>query len=136
MRLRCRGATWLVSPPYKAFVTLDAQLRGLAEPAAEPALPVLPELPSARGGGDARHAARLHALQAWLDAVCRALGFGRLGAHAPLSRVLELHVPLLIRLQACGRGLVVRRRRGLLLAASRSRGHGDLAAATQLDARI
>ena len=70
----------------------------------------LPELASPRGGSDAKHAARLHSLQLWLHAVCAAIHSGRLGAHPPLSALLELHTPLVVRLQSRGRTYNQRRR--------------------------
>jgi len=104
IRLRCAGACWAVQHTYKAFVGVDAQLRGAAEPAAEPPLHRLPELPQAGSGvlttAQSKHATRLVALQSWVQAVLDALQGGRLATHAPLCVLLELHTPFVVRLQA------------------------------------
>ena len=107
---RSTCACMLLTHTCMLAVLISLQLRGLAEPAADPPLASLPELGSARGGGDAKHAARLHALQAWLHAVCAAVQAGSLSSHAPLARLLELHTPLLVWLQAHARGHIARRR--------------------------
>ena len=102
VRICCGDAQWVVSKPYKAFVAVDAQLRGNADPSPQPPLATahLPELPSARGGGDARHLARVSALQAWVPAVLRAVQSGELQAHPPLSVLLELQTPLVVLVQS------------------------------------
>ena len=113
IRLKCGGAVWTVSRPYKAFVSVDAQLRGLAEPAAEPPLTSLPELPPARGNGEAKTILRRAAVHEWLNAVFTCLAAGSnsaLSSHVPLSKLLELYTPLLVKLQARSRAFVARRR--------------------------
>ena len=49
--------------------------------------------------------------QAWTRAVLEAVGSGTLLSHAPLVTLLELHVPLVVHLQARARGLLARKRR-------------------------
>ena len=96
-----------VSP---ARAPLCLQLRGHAEPNLQPPLGGLPELPSARGAGDARHAARLVALEAWLAAVLDAIRYSRLTSHPPLAKLLALHTPFVVRLQARARTHLAQRR--------------------------
>jgi hypothetical protein len=124
VRIHAGGARWAVTRSYKAFLTADAQLRGAAEPSVRPPLggpgsaTPLPELPQARGAADARaQAARLAALQAWVPAVLGAIRSGSLTAHPPLAALLDLPLPLLVRLQAAARTLVARRRYVAALAA-------------------
>ena len=94
-------------------MSVDAQLRGLAEPAAEPPLTSLPELPPARGNGEAKTILRRAAVHEWLNAVFTCLAAGSnsaLSSHVPLSKLLELYTPLLVKLQARSRAFVARRR--------------------------
>lgn len=113
VRLRGYGREWSVQLPYRAFLAVDQMLRGAAEPAAEPPLLWLPALPPPSSAGvltpsTSKHAARVAALQQWLQAVLQAVRSGALRSHAPLAMLLELHMPLLLELQARARAWVHR----------------------------
>ena len=113
VRLRGYGREWSVQLPYRAFLVVDQMLRGAAEPAAEPPLLWLPALPPPSSAGvltpsTSKHAARVAALQQWLLAVLQAVRSGALRSHAPLAMLLELHMPLLLELQARARAWVHR----------------------------